>query len=105
MIECKDDGGVNAPCDALSCAELLAARLQSENKDQEFRLDQCAAIIERQDGRIAALEALALGQANLLSELIDIEGPQPGTNAWAVKVKAALSSPLLAELRAKDATQ
>lgn len=28
----------------------------------------------------------------LLQELIDIEGPQPGTSAWAEKVRAALSS-------------
>ena len=41
-------------------------------------------IIDNQADRILDLEAL-------LWELIDIEGPQPGTTVWANKVRTALA--------------
>lgn len=38
----------------------------------------------------AAILAAARDMFNLLTELVDIEGPQPGNNAWAEKVRAVL---------------
>jgi len=38
----------------------------------------------------AKLTPLETELVALLRELIDIEGPQPGTSAWAAKVRATL---------------
>jgi hypothetical protein len=39
----------------------------------------------------ARLIAAAPKMLSLLQELIDIEGPQPGTSEWAAKVRAAIA--------------
>lgn len=40
---------------------------------------------------MAKLTPLETELVALLRELIDIEGPQPGTGGWAAKVRAALA--------------
>lgn len=55
---------------------------------------QASAVWDRQQSEREAnarLIAAAPEMLSLLQELIDIEGPQPGTSAWAEKVRATIA--------------
>lgn len=66
-------------------------RLHAENEDLKTLVRNGIEAVRKDEYEMAKLREVNHELLALLVELIDIEGPQPGTSAWADKARAAIA--------------
>lgn len=65
----------------------MSEELDSAMNSANTLMTMCAGLLADRD----RLEAANADLLDLLKDLVDLEGPQPGNSAWAVRVNAAIA--------------